>query len=107
MDDFVRMPLDDRRDLFRETAAQRGFSSTVVVEKDFWVCWALKHLFELEDVPDLLFKGGTSLSKGFGLIDRFSEDIDILIDRAGSDSEARRIPRGFNTSRRRDGQEPV
>jgi hypothetical protein len=55
------------------------------VEKDFWVCWVLDILFNGmgEGQPRLLFKGGTSLSKSFGLIDRFSEDIDITIFRDG------------------------
>lgn len=52
-----------------------------MVEKDFWVCWALKSLFSLSaDHPAMTFKGGTSLSKAYGLIDRFSEDIDIVTD---------------------------
>ncbi len=51
-------------------------------EKDFWVCWTIDALFNgLADRPRLLFKGGTSLSKGFGLINRFSEDIDITVFR--------------------------
>lgn len=55
--------------------------SAAVVEKDFWVCWTLKHLFEHPKLSELLtFKGGTSLSKVFGLIDRFSEDIDLILD---------------------------
>jgi len=55
--------------------------SVAVVEKDFWVCWTLKRLFEHSDLSKLLiFKGGTSLSKVFGLIDRFSEDIDLILD---------------------------
>lgn len=51
------------------------------VEKDWWVTVILKALFNTECGPCLLFKGGTSLSKGWGLIQRFSEDIDIAIDR--------------------------
>lgn len=53
------------------------------VEKDFWVCWTLDALFNRVQGhgPRLLFKGGTSLSKGYGLIARFSEDIDITIFR--------------------------
>jgi predicted nucleotidyltransferase component of viral defense system len=52
------------------------------VEKDFWVCLTLDALFNgLTDEPRLLFKGGTSLSKGFGLIQRFSEDIDVTVFR--------------------------
>jgi predicted nucleotidyltransferase component of viral defense system len=47
-----------------------------IVEKDFWVCWILKHLFAEPALKgQMVFKGGTSVSKVFGLIDRFSEDI--------------------------------
>ncbi len=81
MDDFAKGKPAERQPYFEETAARRS-STTTAVEKDFWVCWTLKHLFTLESVPELRFKGGTSLSKVFGLIDRFSEDIDISIDRA-------------------------
>lgn len=52
------------------------------MEKDLWVCWTLRALFRLPSSgPHLTFKGGTSLSKGWKLIERFSEDIDIVIDR--------------------------
>jgi predicted nucleotidyltransferase component of viral defense system len=55
--------------------------SPVIVEKDFWVCWILKRLFADPQLKDqLIFKGGTSLSKVYGLIDRFSEDIDLILD---------------------------
>ena len=50
------------------------------VEKDWWVTMALKALFETDCAPCLEFKGGTSLSKGWSLIERFSEDIDLTID---------------------------
>jgi predicted nucleotidyltransferase component of viral defense system len=53
-----------------------------VIEKDFWVCWILQILNEIPELKgNITFKGGTSLSKAFGLIDRFSEDIDIAINR--------------------------
>jgi hypothetical protein len=81
MDDFAKGKPAERQPYFEETAARRN-STTTAVEKDFWICWTLKHLFTLKTIPDLRFKGGTSLSKVFGLIDRFSEDIDISIDRA-------------------------
>lgn len=52
------------------------------VEKDFWVCWTLRELFSLPGPgAQMTFKGGTSLSKAWGLIDRFSEDIDIVVDK--------------------------
>ncbi len=72
----------ERRDLFLGTAARLG-TAVQNVEKDFWVCWTLDALFNGLDTggPRLLFKGGTSLSKAFGLISRFSEDIDITVFR--------------------------
>lgn len=73
---------NERRDLFIG-AADRLRTNEQNIEKDFWVCWTLDALFnELEPGgPRLLFKGGTSLSKGYGLIERFSEDIDITVFR--------------------------
>ena len=72
----------ERRDLFLAAAARLG-TAVQNVEKDFWVCWTLDALFNGLPAggPRLLFKGGTSLSKAFGLISRFSEDIDITVFR--------------------------
>ena len=66
-----------------DTTALRLGTASQNIEKDFWVCWALDALFNglKEGGPRLLFKGGTSLSKGFGLINRFSEDIDVTVFR--------------------------
>lgn len=60
-----------------DTTAQRLGTASQNIEKDFWVCWTLDGLFHglKKGGPRLLFKGGTSLSKGFGLINRFSEDM--------------------------------
>ena len=73
---------EDRRGLFLTTAGRLG-TTVQNVEKDFWVCWTLDALFNglKPGGPRLLFKGGTSLSKAFGLISRFSEDIDITVAR--------------------------
>jgi hypothetical protein len=72
----------ERRDLFLSTGNRLG-TAEQNIEKDFWVCWTLDALFNgLEpDGPRLLFKGGTSLSKSYLLIERFSEDIDITVFR--------------------------
>src|ERR1700691_539626 len=72
----------ERRDLFLAAANRLG-TAVQNVEKDFWVCWTLDALFNGLEVggPRLLFKGGTSLSKAFSLISRFSEDIDITVFR--------------------------
>src|SRR6185312_4990918 len=66
-----------------DTTAHRLGTASQNIEKDFWVCWTLDALFNglSERGPRLLFKGGTSLSKGFGLINRFSEDIDVTVFR--------------------------
>lgn len=78
----------DRRDLFLATAARIG-TTVQNVEKDFWVCWTLDALFNglPPGGPRLLFKGGTSLSKGYGLTERFSEDIDITVFRTDIEAE--------------------
>jgi len=79
----------DRLDLFLSTAGRLG-TPVQNVEKDFWVCWVLDALFHdrNERDPRLLFKGGTSLSKAFNLIPRFSEDIDITVFRADLGQDA-------------------
>ena len=83
MDDVARLRAADRADLFVVTGTGRGLTSEMI-EKDFWVCWTLNRLFTLPEPPaKLLFKGGTSLSKVFGIIERFSEDVNLLFDRAG------------------------
>jgi Nucleotidyl transferase AbiEii toxin, Type IV TA system len=91
MDKFAKGDPAERQPYFEETAARRN-STTTAIEKDFWICWTLKHLFALEAIPELRFKGGTSLSKVFGLIDRFSEDIDISINRAALGFSGERDP---------------
>ena len=70
----------DRRVLFRNTAQQTGLHEAII-EKDFWVCLTLDHLFHHSPwKAAFTFKGGTSLSKCYGLIQRFSEDIDLILD---------------------------
>lgn len=80
-DEILGADDETRAGLFN-TTAQRIGTTPQNVEKDFWVCWTLDVLFNgLPEGPRLLFKGGTSLSKGFGLIQRFSEDIDVTVFR--------------------------
>ncbi len=75
---FLSASEKDRADTFL-AASQRLGANAQYIEKDFWVCWTLDVLYHGLPAggPRLLFKGGTSLSKGYGLINRFSEDIDI------------------------------
>ena len=81
-DQVLSADAETRAGLFTATALRLG-STPQNIEKDFWVCWTLDALFNGLPVggPRLLFKGGTSLSKGFGLISRFSEDIDVTVFR--------------------------
>jgi hypothetical protein len=95
MDDVARMEPGDRGALFKEAAARKGTISAGVIEKDFWVCWTLKHLFGLGPSPaQLIFKGGTSLSKVYAAIERFSEDIDVSLSRQDLGFVGERDPYG-------------
>ena len=78
---FLELPSDERR-LYIEQAAARRNVPEVMLEKDFWVSWVLAVLFESRFADVLVFKGGTSLSKVFAVIDRFSEDIDLSLSPA-------------------------
>ncbi len=81
-DTFLAAAANDRRDAFIAAGRRLG-AAEQNIEKDFWVCWTLDALFNGLPAggPRLLFKGGTSLSKAFGLISRFSEDIDVTVFR--------------------------
>ncbi len=83
MNKIAQLPQQQRMELFRQTAAHRGMTEQIV-EKDFWVCWVLKQLFESPLKNRIIFKGGTSLSKVYGLIERFSEDIDLILNWTGN-----------------------
>ncbi|NQV49539.1 MAG: nucleotidyl transferase AbiEii/AbiGii toxin family protein [Candidatus Marinimicrobia bacterium] len=78
---FSNAPKDRQQLIFTQTEARLGLPA-ISVEKDFWVCWVLDLLFHLPSCGvELTFKGGTSLSKGWQIINRFSEDIDIVINK--------------------------
>ncbi len=80
--EFFNRPASEQTLIIRETAARRGLLH-VMVEKDFWVSWTLAVLFAHPEFGEqLVFKGGTSLSKVFGVIGRFSEDIDLAVSPA-------------------------
>src|ERR1700733_3696769 len=92
---------NDRRDLFVGAGNRLG-TVQQNIEKDFWVCWTLDALFNGLQAggPRLLFKGGTSLSKAYGLISRFSEDIDITVFREDL-GQAAPVPELENMSRKK------
>lgn len=77
---FHILPQDSKRVVIEQTALQQGLSKQII-EKDLWVSTILEIIFSLPFADKLVFKGGTSLSKVWSLIDRFSEDIDLAIDR--------------------------
>ena len=78
--EFARLPQAERNVYFEQAAERRDLTKRIV-EKDFWVCFTLRLVFSIPDMASsLVFKGGTSLSKVFGIIDRFSEDVDISVD---------------------------
>lgn len=77
---WFQLSEQDRQEIFEETATQKGLS-VVAIEKDWWVVQTLSVIFSMNYSDVLIFKGGTSLSKGWNLIQRFSEDIDLALDR--------------------------
>jgi hypothetical protein len=102
LNEIAQMAADARAEIFAETADRKGLAEAII-EKDFWVCWVLRQLFSIEDLSGrLLFKGGTSLSKIFQAINRFSEDIDLAVDYAALGFTGERDPRqeGISRSRR-------
>lgn len=76
---FLALNRDDQREVL-EVAREKTDRPTHLLEKDVWVVWTLGALFDSPLAADLTFKGGTSLSKAYKVIDRFSEDIDLTYD---------------------------
>lgn len=81
MNSFLKLPAESRLNAFLEVNRAMQLDA-FSVEKDFWVCWTLRELFSLSGIGEhLTFKGGTSLSKAWKIIRRFSEDIDLVVDK--------------------------
>ena len=98
MEQFANDAPELRDEAFQETAAQLGMSKAII-EKDFWVCWSLKQLFALPSFGEqMIFKGGTSLSKAYDVIHRFSEDVDLSLDREQLGFVGDRDPEGPDLS---------
>ncbi|MFT5421975.1 MAG: putative nucleotidyltransferase component of viral defense system [Candidatus Endobugula sp.] len=80
MKQVAQLHEQERKALFTETANAMRITAAAA-EKDFWICWVLLHIFEDDMLRQFLrFKGGTSLSKCYHAIARFSEDIDLILD---------------------------
>ena len=78
--DFYSLSEEQKREVFTAISQQKGLP-IYAVEKDWWVVQTLDIIFQLDMAQHLLFKGGTSLSKAWNLINRFSEDIDLALNR--------------------------
>ncbi|MDQ2947212.1 MAG: nucleotidyl transferase AbiEii/AbiGii toxin family protein [Acidobacteriota bacterium] len=93
MNRIAQLTRGERADIFAETADRKRIADAIV-EKDFWVCWLLQQIFSIDVFANrLLFKGGTSLSKIFHAINRFSEDVDLAVDYAALGFIGDRDPR--------------
>ncbi|CAN7513455.1 nucleotidyl transferase AbiEii/AbiGii toxin family protein [Variovorax paradoxus] len=79
MAEFFELSAGERLEALAQAANASG-RPPHLLEKDVWVVWALRHLFAAPYAPHLVFKGGTSLSKAYGVIQRFSEDVDLTYD---------------------------
>lgn len=80
LEEIAKLSEQQRKAIFMEASTIRKMHAEMI-EKDFWVCWTLNRIFNDEYLKKILcFKGGTSLSKAFHLIERFSEDIDLILD---------------------------
>lgn len=78
MSNWLSYTIEERLAMLQQTS-DREYLPDYAVEKDWWVTMVLRAAFQTSCAESLLFKGGTSLSKGWGLIKRFSEDIDLAI----------------------------
>jgi predicted nucleotidyltransferase component of viral defense system len=74
------LDINSKKDVYNEISDRTGLVADAI-EKDWWVVQTLRLIFEMDCADSLVFKGGTSLSKAWGLIERFSEDIDLALDR--------------------------
>jgi predicted nucleotidyltransferase component of viral defense system len=81
LQEWFLLPDETKIRLFAETSRQIGLPSSSATEKDWWVVHTLSVIFSMDCANALIFKGGTSLSKGWNVIHRFSEDIDLALDR--------------------------
>lgn len=95
---FLLLDVREQSQIYRALAPQLS-RSPAVLEKDVWVCWVLQTLFAMPGRLPMAFKGGTSLSKVFRAIARFSEDVDITLDYRGLDSALDPFAEGVSRNR--------
>jgi Nucleotidyl transferase AbiEii toxin, Type IV TA system len=84
--EFLSLDREERKAILDYAANELSYPAAIV-EKDIWLCWALNKLFTMPNRLKMAFKGGTSLSKAFKVISRFSEDVDVTFDLANFDTD--------------------
>lgn len=105
-DEFLELGPKARAAVLRRVGQDIGRAATVL-EKDVFLCWTLRALFTMPDAPTMAFKGGTSLSKVYKAIDRFSEDVDITIDHQWLSPEFDPFSPELSNNQRREGCEAL
>lgn len=102
MKQFPKLTKEEKTAYLIKASELTGKTETIL-EKDFWVCWVLEKLFSLPKLKDhFTFKGGTSLSKVYSVIERFSEDIDISIEKSYLGFEGERDPEKLGSKKRNE-----
>lgn len=100
LDKFLTVSSENQKDVFKAMALKLK-KAPEILEKDVWVCLALQKLFTMPNALTMVFKGGTSLSKAFKVIDRFSEDVDVTVDFRNFTNEDPFLPNVSNTRRKK------
>lgn len=98
---FLNLSAEDRASILAKASQELG-RHPIVLEKDVWVCFALEQLFSMPNAPKMAFKGGTSLSKIYNAIERFSEDIDVTINREDIAPDLDPFDPGLTKTRRKN-----
>lgn len=99
-DKFLALSSENQRQVLQVVAPKLN-KAAQILEKDIWVCLALQKLFTMPNALSMVFKGGTSLSKAFRVIDRFSEDVDVTIDFRNFTNEDPFLANVSNTRRKK------
>ena len=104
MRELLKLTSKERQQTFEEaTARSLMIKNPIIIEKDFWVCWTLNQIFSHPDLfPHVIFKGGTSLSKCYNIIERFSEDIDLTLCKKYIDINEDNDPAKGSSRKQRD-----
>lgn len=99
-ENFLNLSSSEQNKILHVIFQELG-KSPQILEKDIWICWTLEKLFSMPNAHPMAFKGGTSLSKIFNIIERFSEDVDITIDYKSFNTDDPFEPNTSNTKRKK------